>query len=48
MADEVVMKGSEFSAPNASVAVGTLAMSGIVEAFTECAPLQGKVIVVVE
>ena len=48
MADEVVMERSQFAAPDATIAVGTFAVSGIVEALSNGTPLHGKVIVIVE
>ena len=48
MTDEVVMKGGKFATPDATVAVGTFVVAGVVEALSDGAPLHGKVIVVVE
>ena len=43
-----MMEGGELSAPDTAISVGTLFMSGIVQAFAHRTPLHGEVIVVIE
>ena len=42
------MEAGSFASPDAAIAVATLAMDGVGEAFAEDAPLQGEVFVAVE
>lgn len=42
------MEAGSFTSPDAAIAVATLAMDGVGEAFAEDAPLQGEVLVAVE
>ena len=44
---EVMVEGSEFSSPDASIAMGTLAMTGVGKALGDGTPLHGEVVVVV-
>ena len=48
VADEVVVERGQLAAPDAAIAVGTLAVAGVVQAFADGTPLHGEIIVVVE
>ena len=48
VANHVVVERGELAAPNAAIAVGTLAVACIVQAFADGTPLHGEVVVVVE
>ena len=48
MTDEVVVERGQLAAPDAAIAVGALAVTGVVQAFANGAPLHREVIVVIE
>ncbi len=48
MQDEVVVEGGQLAAPDAAIAVGSLAMACVAKALANGAPLHGEVVVVIE
>ncbi len=48
MGNQIVVEAGKLSAPNATIAMGTLVVSRIVEALAKSTPLHGEAIVIVE